>query len=64
MKMSEHLVKANEFKAKFMELLQEYDVGVWGTMHFRIGDQEILLDTTGNAMKGDEAEQPDVNEEE
>lgn len=44
--MSEYVEKAEEFKATLMGLLEKYEVGVWGTMHFRIGDQELLLDTT------------------
>jgi hypothetical protein len=38
--------KATEFKEKFMALLREYAVGLNGLMHFRIGDQELVLDTT------------------
>lgn len=37
---------AMEFKEKFMALLKEYAVGLNGLMHFRIGDQELVLDTT------------------
>ena len=37
---------AMEFREKFAALLTEYEVGLSGLMHFRIGDQELVLDTT------------------
>ena len=44
--MSDSEKNATEFKEKFMALLREYAVGLNGLMHFRIGDQELVLDTT------------------
>ena len=44
--MSESEKKAMEFREKFAALLTEYEVGLSGLMHFRIGDQELVLDTT------------------
>jgi len=44
--MSESEKKAIEFREKFTALLREYEVGLSGLMHFRIGDQELILDTT------------------
>ena len=44
--MSDSEKRAIEFREKFTALLQEYAVGLSGLMHFRIGDQELILDTT------------------
>jgi hypothetical protein len=63
--MSEQNEKVAAFQADFLELMKKHEVGLWGTMYFRIGDEELLLDTTqGQGMEPDaETEQPDVNEE-
>ena len=44
--MSDSEKKAIEFREKFTALLREYEVGLNGLMHFRIGDQELVLDTS------------------
>ena len=58
------------FQADFLELMKKHEVGLYGTMYFRIGDEELVLDTTqGRGMEDAETEpdaeteQPDSNED-
>lgn len=63
--MSEQDKKVEAFQADFLELMKKHEVGLWGTMYFRIGEEELLLDTTqGQGMQpSDETEQPDAEGE-
>ena len=60
-----------EFQKDFRELMAKYEVGLYGTMYFRIGEEELVLDTTeGKGLPADERVQaevegePDSNEDE
>jgi len=44
------------FQQEFVELLKKYEVGIFGTMYFRIGEEELVLDTTQG-----QDEEPDAN---
>lgn len=54
--------QAKAFQAEFVELLTKYEVGVYGSMHFRIGDDTLVLHAIDE--EATDAEQPDVNEDE